>query len=181
MARMDELTRLAVTAQNGDRTSLERFVRSAQGDVWRLCRYLSDEHAADDLAQEALIRALRALPAFRADSSARTWILSIAQRTCADDVRRRARRRRLADRLVNNAAVAHVDDHAEAHALGSLVRLLDLDRREAFVLTQVIGLSYDETAAVLGCPIGTIRSRVARARAQLIEAAGGSPAATAHG
>ena len=50
---MDELTRLAVAAQNGDRTSLERFVRTAQGDVWRLCRYLSDEHAADDLAQEA--------------------------------------------------------------------------------------------------------------------------------
>ena len=82
---------------------------------------------------------------------------------------------------MNNAAAAHVDDHAEAHALGSLVRLLDLDRREAFVLTQVIGLSYDETAAVLGCPIGTIRSRVARARAQLIEAAGGSAATSAHG
>ena len=181
MAGMDELTRLAVAARDGDRTSLERFVRSAQGDVWRLCRYLSDEHAADDLAQEALIRALRALPAFRADSSARTWILSIAQRTCADDVRRRARRRRLADRLANNVRADHVDDHAETHALGSLVRLLDLDRREAFVLTQVIGLSYDEAADVLGCPIGTIRSRVARARAQLAAAAGGSSAAKAHG
>ena len=176
MTGMDDLTRLAVAARNGDRASLERFVRGAQGDVWRLCRYLSDEHSADDLAQEALIRALRALPAFRAESSARTWILSIAQRTCADDVRRRARRRRLAERVANNSAHRHVDDHAETHALGSLVRLLEPERREAFVLTQVIGLSYDEAATVVGCPIGTIRSRVARARLQLVETAGGEAA-----
>lgn len=66
--------------------------------------------------------------------------------------------------------------------MADLVDSLDPDRRSAFVLTQVIGLSYEEAAAVVGCPIGTIRSRVARARADLVEALGhgtGSPASQA--
>jgi RNA polymerase sigma-70 factor (ECF subfamily) len=168
---MDELTRLAVAARDGDRDSLERFVRRIQGDVWRLCRYLSDDGDADDLAQETLLRVLRALPSFRAEASARTWVLSIAQRTCADDVRRRVRRRRLFDRVSRTTTERDVADHADVHALGALVGTLEDDRRSAFVLTQVIGLSYDEAADVLGCPIGTIRSRVARARQQLVDAA----------
>ena len=82
------------------------------------------------------------------------WLLSIARRTCADHVRRRQRRPRLTQRLAHEATPAQADP----------------DRRDAFVLTQLVGLSYDEAAVVAGCPIGTIRSRVARARAELQEA-----------
>jgi RNA polymerase sigma-70 factor (ECF subfamily) len=91
-------------------------------------------------------------------------LLSIARRVCADDVRKRQRSRRLADRLELSAGDGvMVDADSVDHILDSL----DPDRREAFVLTQVMGLSYEEAAEVMSCPIGTVRSRVARARADL--------------
>ena len=74
-------------------------------------------------------------------------------------------------RLLDRAAVAgdHAGDVAGAHALAALVTGLEPDRREALVLTQVLGCSYAEAAAVCGVPVGTIRSRVARAREALVE------------
>ena len=65
-------------------------------------------------------------------------------------------------------------DHAEGIALEALLDALDADRREAFVLTQLVGLSYAEAADVAGCPVGTIRSRVARARDDLVAGFGGT-------
>jgi len=173
---VDELTRLALEARAGDRAALEAFVRRAQPDVWRLCAHLGGRDEADDLTQEAFVRAIGALPAFRAESSARTWLLVIARRTCADGVRRAVRRRRLLDRLGRSAAAepdaasadARTAGEAIAGDLDGLVARLDADRRAAFVLTQVLGLSYHEAAEVCGCPVGTIRSRVARARADLV-------------
>jgi len=69
-----------------------------------------------------------------------------------------------------------VPDPAGASALGQLVEGLDLDRRAAFVLTQLLGLTYAEAAAACGVPVGTIRSRVARAREDLLAALAGTPA-----
>jgi RNA polymerase sigma-70 factor (ECF subfamily) len=66
-----------------------------------------------------------------------------------------------------------VDDPAGSVAMRALVAALERERREAFVLTQVLGLSYAEAADVCACPVGTIRSRVARARADLVDALGG--------
>jgi RNA polymerase sigma-70 factor (ECF subfamily) len=68
-------------------------------------------------------------------------------------------------------------DPAESVAVRHALDALAADRREAFVLTQVLGLAYDEAAAVVGCPIGTIRLRVARARADLVAALGEPPSA----
>ena len=169
---VDDLTRLAIAARDGDRNALEVFVRRAQADVHRTCRYLVSREHADDLTQETFYRALRALPAFRAESGARTWLLSIARRTCIDHLRRRERQNRLFERLSNRRADTYLEevgshDHASTMLLDALLSELSADRRAAFVLTQVIGLAYDEAADVLGCPIGTIRSRVARAREQL--------------
>lgn len=65
------------------------------------------------------------------------------------------------------------NDPAESVALRAMLDLLDHERREAFVLTQLVGLSYAEAADVCSCPVGTIRSRVARARADLVDAFGG--------
>lgn len=66
-------------------------------------------------------------------------------------------------------------DHSERVALDAVLSALAPDRHEAFVLTQVVGLGYHEAAAVVGCPVGTIRSRVARARADLVAALEGDP------
>lgn len=164
---MDELTERLLAGRDGDRASLAAWIRATQAEVWRLCAHLVDPGEADDLTQEVYLRACRALPGFRGDASARTWLLAIARRTCADAVRRRQRRRRL-------ARVAPVDREAVADRSGEveltdLLARLDPDRRTPFVLTQVLGLTYAETAAVCDCPVNTVRSRIARARRQLLQ------------
>lgn len=144
------------------------FVRATQAEVWRLCAALVDTGAADDLAQEAYLRAFRALPAFEARSSARTWLLGIARRTCADHLRVVVRRRRLEHRLAAEAVVATPPAQpSDGYGSADLVASLPAERRSAFVLTQLLGLSYAEAADVEGVPVGTIRSRVARARTDL--------------
>ncbi|HEX6755319.1 MAG TPA: sigma-70 family RNA polymerase sigma factor [Mycobacteriales bacterium] len=167
-ADRDPLTSLALAAREGDTAAAAEFVRASQPAVWRLCALLGDPGETRDLAQETYLRAFRALPAYAGRSCARTWLLSIARRVCADAVRERRRRPRvdaaaeLPDRPVPGT------DLGEAVALRAAVRALGPDRREAFVLTQLVGLSYPEAAEVCGCPVGTIRSRVARARDDLI-------------
>jgi RNA polymerase sigma-70 factor (ECF subfamily) len=170
---VDELTRLFLAARDGDRSALLHAVRTSQADVWRLAYHLVGPDAADDVTQDTFVRAWKALPAFRGDSSARTWLLSIARRACADHVRRAVRRRRLTARLEHRASLpgaSHAVDPSNAHAVSALVDELPHDQRAAFVLTQVIGCSYEEAAEACGVPIGTIRSRVARAREHLVDA-----------
>lgn len=171
---MDDLTRLLVAARGGDRAALAAAIRCSQTEVWRLAANLVSPQDADDVAQDTFVRMWRALPAFRAEASGRTWLLAIARRACADAVRQLGRRRRLASRLEHEhpAAPAGGFDAAGLHAVAALVGTLERSRREAFVLTQVVGCSYDEAAAVCGVPVGTIRSRVARARADLVTALG---------
>jgi RNA polymerase sigma-70 factor (ECF subfamily) len=111
------------------------------------------------------------LPSFAGRSSARTWLLAIARRVAVDHIRTATSRPR---------TVPLTDGHDTADAsrsafdrqvvLEHLIAALPADRREAFVATQVLGLSYAEAAEVCGCPVGTIRSRVARAREDLVAA-----------
>jgi RNA polymerase sigma-70 factor, ECF subfamily len=142
------------------------FVRATQADVWRFVAALVDAGTADDLTQETFLRAFRGLGEFAGRSSARTWLLAIARHVCADHIRTTQRRRRLAQRL---PAAEAVPDPAGLVGTLELVRELPEERREAFVLTQLVGLSYEEAAAACGVPVGTIRSRVARARTQLLD------------
>lgn len=165
---MDELTSLLVAARDGDRLALGAFVRSTQAEVWRLARHLVSPEDAEDVTQDVFVRAWRALPDYRGDAAARTWLLAIARRTCADAVRARTRARRLRARL--EAQPVRATAPGATTDLDALVAALPPDRREAFVLTQVVGCSYEEAAAIAGVPIGTIRSRVARAREALVEA-----------
>ena len=164
----DESPRLALGARRGDAAAATAFVRATQTDVWRLCAHLGSRATAEDLTQETYARAFASLHRFAGRSSARTWLLAIARRVCADAVRSAVRARSVPRR---RAAVA---GPGRAVAVQALLDALDADRREAFVLTQLVGLSYAEAADVCGCPVGTIRSRVARARADLVEAFGGS-------
>ena len=167
----DPITALALAARSGNPDAQTDFVRHTQAEVWRFTAALVDPGAADDLTQETFLRAFRALAAFEGRSSVRTWLLGIARRTCADHLRAVIRRRRLDARLAAQAytEIPHPDP---AHRLGAddLLNRLSEERRTAFVLTQVIGLSYAEAAEVEDVPVGTIRSRVARARDELVTA-----------
>lgn len=145
--------------------------------MWRLLAHLADTDRADDLTQETYLRVLGALPRFAARSSARTWILSLARRVWVDSVRHdMARPRKSVEEWEDAANQTPSPDTAGDQAWAELVdarALLDnlsTDRREALVLTQILGYSYAEAADICNVRVGTIRSRVARARADLLEA-----------
>ncbi|HVQ92148.1 MAG TPA: sigma-70 family RNA polymerase sigma factor [Mycobacteriales bacterium] len=171
----EDVTGAALSARDGDPAAAARFVRATQADVWRLCAYLGSPRDADDLSQETYLRAFRALPQFQGRASARTWLLAIARRTCADGIREQ-RRRPPIDHAAHEAEPPAAPDVSDSVALRAVLADLDPDRRHAFVLTQLVGLSYGEAAEVCGCPIGTIRSRVARARDDLVSALGAGAA-----
>lgn len=162
------LRRYVEAAVQGDDVALGHLVRATQPVVWRFCSNLSSRQEADDVTQEVFLRATRGLDQYRGESSVMSWLLSIARHVCADQVRGNQRRSRLAVRL-RGERVPAIQTHG-AIDLTSLLDGLDPDRKVAFVMTQIIGLSYDEAAAACGCPIGTIRSRVARARNDLMTA-----------
>ena len=172
MTEADPLTALALRARAGDAGAQSALVRGTQGEVWRFTAALVDPGAADDLTQETFLRAFKALPGFEGRASVRTWLLGIARRTCADHLRAVIRRRRLDARLAAQAWTDVPRQQDLSHRLGAadLLRRLGEERRTAFVLTQVLGLSYAEAAAVEEVPVGTIRSRVARAREELVSA-----------
>jgi RNA polymerase sigma-70 factor (ECF subfamily) len=172
---VDEVTALALAAGKGDRAALEKFVRATQREVWRLVAHLADVGLADDLTQETYLRAIPSLNRFAARASARTWLLSIARRVVVDHIRTiqsRPRTSRSVDwaeaadqrQAATHRRAAGFEDMVELNVL--LEQLLP-ERREALVLTQVLGLSYAEVAEVCRCPVGTVRSRVARARDDL--------------
>ena len=171
---MGQLEDLAARAAEGDIGAQAALIRETQADVWRLCVHLADRQVAEDLTQETYLRALPALARFEGRSSLRTWLLSIARRVCADHLR--ARKRRGLVLVGEDTDLGGLVRDVPADEVGGTVAAQDVldrlepERREAFVLTQLIGLPYAEAAEVVGCPIGTIRSRVARARADLVEA-----------
>ena len=167
----DATTLLALRARAGDAAAQADFVRATQAEVWRFAAALVDPGAADDLTQETYLRAFQALPRFEGRSGVRTWLLGIARRTCADHLRSVVRRRRLSLRLAAQAWTATpTPEPGQRFGAADLLGRLGEERRTAFVLTQVLGLSYAQAAEVADVPVGTIRSRVARARDELAEA-----------
>ncbi|WP_328751096.1 sigma-70 family RNA polymerase sigma factor [Streptomyces sp. NBC_00285] len=168
-------TAWALAARAGDAVAVDHFVRALHRDVLRYVSYLSaDPQAVDDLAQETFLRALGSLHRFEGRCSARSWLLSIARRAVIDGFRHAAARPRRYDgsdwqTAAERAQPRGVPGFDDGIALLDLLGALSDERREAFELTQMLGLSYEEAAAVSGCPVGTVRSRVARARAVLME------------
>ncbi|WP_240316656.1 RNA polymerase sigma factor SigC [Mycobacterium persicum] len=167
----EAVTELALAAATGNARALEAFIKATQQDVWRFVTYLSDAGSADDLTQETFLRAIGSIHRFSARSSARTWLLSIARRVVADHIRYLRSRPRTAHGADPESVLDH---HGHARGFEELVEVttmiaqLTADQREALLLTQLLGLSYADAAAVCGCPVGTIRSRVARARDALL-------------
>ena len=175
MSRLDDdyVTDLALKAGRGDAVALNEFIARTQDDVWRLLAHLAGREYADDLTQETYLRVLKALPKFAARSSARTWLLSLARRTWVDSVRHDLARPHSAPAEYGEVAAAKpsTDDASvwsEVMDARALLDSLAPERREALVLTQVLGYSYEEAAKIAGVRVGTIRSRVARARRDLV-------------
>ncbi|MFI9153605.1 sigma-70 family RNA polymerase sigma factor [Streptomyces sp. NPDC053367] len=170
----ESTTAWALTAaRTGDPAAADLFVRALHRDVQRyVARLCADPEAVDDLAQDTFLRALGSLHRFEGRCSARVWLLSIARRAVMDSHRHTFTRPRPADvpdwrRAVERAQPRDLPGFEDGVALLDLLSALPPDRREAFVLTQLLGLPYAEAARLSGCPVGTIRSRVARARATL--------------
>lgn len=174
----ETITNLALAAGQGDRAAASAFIRATQPHVRRFLAHLAGTADAEDLTQETFIRALGSMSTFSARNHARSWLLSIARRVAVDHVRAAMSRPRIAAerdwlRAAERPQAAQLPGVEDTVALRSAVRTLSRDRREAFVLTQVFGLAYTEAARACGCPVGTIRSRVARARQDLAHALDG--------
>ncbi|NUS92459.1 MAG: sigma-70 family RNA polymerase sigma factor [Nocardia sp.] len=168
------MTTLALAAGAGDRIALAEFVRCTRTDVWRFVAHLTDVQSADDLTQETFLRAMGSLPRYAGRSTARTWLLSIARRAVIDRLRNAAARPRTTggadwETAIEQRPDRHDTDVGEEMVVADFLRRLPEDRRTAFVLTQILGLTYAEAARAADCPVGTIRSRVARARETLVE------------
>ncbi|EST34379.1 sigma-70 family RNA polymerase sigma factor [Streptomyces roseochromogenus] len=175
-AALDEsITAWALAARSGDADAVEQFVGALHRDVQRYVTHLcGDPQAADDLAQDTFLRALGSLHRFEGRSSARAWLLSIARRAVIDSYRYAAARPRQSDVpdwrvAIELAQPCDLPGFDDGIALLDLLASLPDDRREAFVLTQLLGLPYAEAAEVSDCPVGAVRSRVARARATLMD------------
>lgn len=153
----------------------EQVVLPHLDDAYTLARYLvRDQHDAEDVVQEAVLRALRYFEGYR-DGDARAWLLAIVRNCCLTWHRRQRGRRETVPFI--EPAVALVVDPAETDAraiarsdrerVAQAVAELPIEFREVVVLREVEGLSYKEISAIVDVPIGTVMSRLARARKRL--------------
>ncbi len=156
---------VARAAARGDSDAFATLCATLSDDVWRYCYALSgDRELAYEAAQETFLRLVKAIRRFRGDGPIKVFLLVIARRAVAEVLRRERGRR---DVLGDPPEEIQPDGSGLVDA-ESLLAHLPFDLRQAFVLTQVIGLPYQETARVIGCPVGTVRSRVFRARERLV-------------
>lgn len=188
MTDADADSLLVERVKRGDVHAFEMLVVKYQRRIERLIgRMVRDVDLVPDLAQETFIRAYRALPQFRGEAAFYTWLYRIAVNTAKKalvDLKR--------DPVITEAALRTGEDddetsrntvelsHGEtpeavlasremAQALNDAVELLSADLRQALTLREIEGLSYEEIAAVMSCPIGTVRSRIFRAREAVAE------------
>jgi RNA polymerase sigma-70 factor (ECF subfamily) len=168
--------------QNGDRGAFDLLVRKYQQRIrYLVARHVRDSAEVGDVVQEAFIKAYRGLPGFRGESAFYTWMYRIAINTAKNHLL--AAGRRVPDHGTDASEAGQYDSGAllrenatpERQALaGELERTvfgaienLPRELREAITLRELEGLSYEEIGKVMGCPIGTVRSRIFRAREQI--------------
>jgi RNA polymerase sigma-70 factor (ECF subfamily) len=155
-------------ARNGEIAAFEELVRDYQADVYRFARHLTHDHdLAEDVTQDAFLRAFRFIGGFRGDRKFGSWLFSIT-RNCAMDALGRRRFPLVRDpELELEATVGDAAAHAE---LGAALAAVSPEHRETFLLVEVFGMSYQEAADVLGVAVGTVKSRMFRARKALWQA-----------
>lgn len=168
---------LARRAQNGDVGAFDELVARHLGQIRRLARaFARDDLEADDLAQEALIKVYRSLGRYRFEAAFATWLFTVI-RSCFLDARKSRQRheRGLADvratASVARQAAAQPDQalqrEQERQVVWAAIAQVPADLRTALVLCDVEGMAYDEVAAIERVPLGTVKSRLHRARGHL--------------
>jgi RNA polymerase sigma-70 factor (ECF subfamily) len=179
---------LVVSAAGGDRESFDSLVRSQMHRVFNVCyRMMGDHEEANDCAQETFLKACRSLRDFRGESTFSTWLCTIAINTCKTRLQSGAYRHRQRDLSLSAAGSSVPDpceldppdpapnvlDRMESHEavflIQEAIKALPPDARTVIVLRDVEGFSYEDVARMTGLAIGTVKSRIARARALLRE------------
>jgi RNA polymerase sigma-70 factor, ECF subfamily len=162
---------VVAAARAGDLDAFAELVRRYQGDMWRLALHLvRDASVADDVTQDAFVRAYRFLPRYRGDSKFSTWLFTITRNCALDELRRAGRRRRLAHDLDALRPTRSTEQATGRLEVRDALAALPLELREPVVLIDMFGASYGEVAALVGVPVGTVKSRVHRARMLLAQA-----------
>ncbi|MDG1113505.1 MAG: RNA polymerase sigma factor RpoE [Pseudomonadales bacterium] len=171
--------RLVVRAQQGDKRAFDVLVLKYQQRIASVVsRYLRDQDEVADVSQEAFIKAYRALANFRGDAQFYTWLYRIAINTAKNHLVAKSRRPPNTDKDINdgefseNSVVLEAEDQPEAllardqlqAVILAAVDDLQEDLRTALMLREFDGLSYEEIAEIMACPVGTVRSRIFRAR-----------------
>lgn len=161
---------LVAAAKGGDLEAFEAIVRRHTGVVYaHAYRFFGEKTAAEDAVQEVFVKVFRSLADFDERSKLSTWMYRVTRNTCLDMVRAGRRRPIPVDPLDVIAAVP--GDLADEVALSTTVELamraLAPEDRDALSAVVLFGLSYDEAGAALGVPVGTVKSRVFRARKSL--------------
>ncbi|MCG6952114.1 MAG: RNA polymerase sigma factor RpoE [Betaproteobacteria bacterium] len=185
MAERDIDRQLVERAQRGDKRAFELLVDKYQRRLGRLLsRFIRDPSEVEDVMQEAFIKAYRALPAFRGDSAFYTWLYRIGINTAKNYLAAMGRRAPTSTDLEAEEAESHVDgerlrdlntpenlmlSREIADTVNSTIDSLPEELRTAIQLRELEGMSYEEIAGIMGCPIGTVRSRIFRAREAIAE------------
>jgi RNA polymerase sigma-70 factor, ECF subfamily len=171
---------LVERVQRGDKAAFDLLVSKYQRKIFRLLsRLIRDQAEIEDIAQEAFIKAYRALPNFRGDSAFYTWLYRIAINTAKNHLVSQGRRAPTTTEAdIEEAETFDDGDHLRdlntpesmlltkqvGEAVNRAIDELPEDLRTAIVLREIEGLSYEEIAESMSCPIGTVRSRIFRAR-----------------
>lgn len=173
---------LVQRVQGGDRRAFDLLVlRYQQRIVKLIMRYVHDPSEAQDVAQEAFIKAYRALPRFRGDSAFFTWLYRIAINTAKNYLLMLQRRpvsfdpdlqdpenHEIASRLRDEESPEGIALQVElGQTVAGAIAVLPEELRNAIMLREIDGLSYEEIAQAMDCPVGTVRSRIFRARAAI--------------
>ena len=170
---------LVVRVQKGDKSAFDLLVRKYQHRIAKLVsRYVYDRSEVEDVTQEAFIKAYRAIKGFRGEGAFYTWLYRIAINTAKNYLVAQGRRPSIADVETEDAEASDIGTNLRdattperqmlADEIGRTVErvlaALPEDLRTAVTLREIDGLSYEEIAEVMNCPIGTVRSRIFRAR-----------------